>query len=425
MAHASDSSIRVLPERVRNQIAAGEVVERPASVVKELLENALDAGAREVRVDLEEGGVKLVRVVDDGCGMGPQDLELAFVSHATSKLDDVEDLQHIGTLGFRGEALASIGSVSRARILSRRASDAGAWAVEDEGGSIGRVSAAAGPIGTTLEVRDLFYNVPARRAFLKRTATELGRAVDVLQRLVLAQEGVGFVVTHDGGRLLDVEREMDLCARVRRLFGGELAAALVPVAGQEGEVRVSGLVAPPRFSRSDTARQMWFLNGRPLRDRVLVRCLQEAYRGFNDEKRQPVAFLSLSMPPALVDVNVHPTKSEVRFREERRLFPFLLSALREAVARTDMATPGPRWGSRPVRALAGLVARRASRRAGPGGRDPGARGSCGSLERDASSAPDRRSDHRADVRARAPGREDLSGTRAPGRARDRGPARPA
>jgi len=333
-------AIRVLPERVRNQIAAGEVVERPASVVKELCENALDAGARELVVELEEGGAKLVRVTDDGAGMGPEDLALAFVSHATSKLAEVDDLAHIATLGFRGEALASIGSVARARIVTRRAGETSGWSIEDEGGRLGAVVAAGAPLGTSVEVRDLFYNVPARRAFLKRTATELGRSLDVLQRLALAQLGTGFVVKHDGGRVFDLEREMGLAARVRRLFGAELAEALVPVEVEAGEVRLAGLLAPPRFSRSDTSRQMWFLNGRPLKDRVLARCLQEAYRGFNDEKRQPVAFLSLWVPPAAVDVNVHPTKSEVRFRDERRLFPFLLSALRAAVARTDMATPG-------------------------------------------------------------------------------------
>jgi DNA mismatch repair protein MutL len=182
--------------------------------------------------------------------------------------------------------------------------------------------------------------VPARRAFLKRTATELGRCLDVLQRLCLAQVGTGFVVRHDGGRVFDVERDMDLLARVRRLFGAELAGALVPLAAEADGMRVEGLLAPPRFSRSDASRQMWFLNGRPLKDRVLTRCLQEAYRGFDDARRQPVAFLALALAPELVDVNVHPTKSEVRFRDERRLFPFLLGALRAAVARTDMATPG-------------------------------------------------------------------------------------
>ena len=332
--------IRSLPELVINQIAAGEVVERPASVVKELVENALDAGAGEIRVDLEEGGVKLVRVVDDGCGMAPEDLELAFLPHATSKLREVDDLEHIGSLGFRGEALASIGSVSRARILSRPEGVESGWEVLDQGGRIEAVRDAASPRGTTIEIRDLFYNTPARRRFLKRTSTELGRCLDILQRIALAHLGVGFRVTHDSAKVFDVTADMDLRARVRRLFGAELADALVAVSGEDGTTRLSGLVAPPRFSRRDTTRQMWFLNGRPLRDRVLSRVLKEGYRGYLVEGRQPVAFLSVAMDPGLVDVNVHPTKSEVRFREQRRLFGFLVNHLREAVARTDIATTG-------------------------------------------------------------------------------------
>ncbi len=338
----SSPRITELPERIRNQIAAGEVVERPASVVKELVENALDAGATEIRVDLEEGGVRLIRVVDDGEGMGPEDLELAFRSHATSKLREVGDLEHIASLGFRGEALASIGSVSRARILSRVEGAATGHRIEDEGGRIDEVEEAGAPRGTSVEVRDLFYNTPARRRFLKRTSTELGRCLDVLQRLALAHAGVGFVVTHDRARVLDVASSMNLRQRIRRLFGAELAEALVPVGGEDGDTRLAGFVAPPRFARRDTSRQMWFLNGRPLRDKVLVRVLKQAYRGFLVEGRQPVAFLALSMDPGRVDVNVHPTKSEVRFREERRLFGFLVSRLREAVAATDMATPGER-----------------------------------------------------------------------------------
>ena len=329
-----------LPERVRNQIAAGEVVERPASLVRELVENALDAGAREVRVDLEEGGVKLVRVVDDGSGMGAEDLALAFHSHATSKLREVADLDHIASLGFRGEALAAIGAVARARILSRPPDQATGYEVADEGGSIGAVGEAGGPRGTTVEVRDLFYNTPARRRFLKRTATELGRCLDVVQRLIVAHEGVGFAVTHDGKRVFDVEGGMDRRARIRRLFGADLADALVEVGGVDGDRVLAGFVAPPRFARTDTTRQMWFLNGRPLRDRLLIRCLKQAYHGFSVESRQPVAFLSLSMDPGAVDVNVHPTKSEVRFRDQRRLFGFLLATLRRGVAATDMATPG-------------------------------------------------------------------------------------
>ncbi|MCY2960053.1 MAG: DNA mismatch repair endonuclease MutL [Planctomycetota bacterium] len=334
--------IALLSERVKNQIAAGEVVERPASVVKELVENALDAGARSIEVDLEEGGVRLVRVVDDGGGMDRADVELAFVAHATSKLHEVEDLDHIASLGFRGEALASIGAVARCSILSRRSEDATGWRIECEGGALSVALEAGAPGGTRIEVRDLFYNVPARRRFLKQTATEFGRCLDVLQRLCLAHEGVAFRVTHDGKRALDVEASMDLRARVRRLFGADLATELVEVRAADGATRLTGLVAPPRFARGDATRQMWFINGRAVRDKVLLRALKDGYHGFVFDHRQPVAFLALSMDPALVDVNVHPQKSDVRFREERRLFGFLVNSIRAAVSRTDMATPGAR-----------------------------------------------------------------------------------
>lgn len=347
----SSSRIRELPEVLRNQIAAGEVVERPASVVKELVENALDAGAREIRVDLEEGGAKLVRITDDGSGMGSVDLGLAFSPHATSKLHDLADLDHISSLGFRGEALASIGSVARCRLVSRPAGDATGFSVLNEGGRVSAVEEAGAQRGTIVEVRDLFYNTPARRRFLRTPRTELSRILDVLQRLALAQPEVGFTATHDGKRVLEIDAAMDLRGRVRRLFGAELAEALVPLDSTEttrkaalppSGAQLSGLVAPPRFSRRDTSRQMWFLNGRPLKDRVLSRVLKEGYRGFLEDGRQPTAFLHLTLDPAAVDVNVHPTKSEVRFRDERPLFGYLVSVLREAVARTDIATPGDR-----------------------------------------------------------------------------------
>jgi DNA mismatch repair protein MutL len=333
-------TIALLPEQVQNQIAAGEVIERPASVVKELVENALDAGARTVRVDLEEGGAKLVRVVDDGVGMGPEDLVPAFTPHATSKLRDVDDLEHIASLGFRGEALASIGAVARASILSRPRGASTGHRVVNDWGELAPVVEAGGPQGTTIEVSGLFLRLPARRRFMKRPATELGRCLDVLQRLVVAHEGVGFVVTHDGKRVVDVEAGMDRRERVRRLFGADLADALVPVHGVDGDTELTGLVAPPRFGRNDTTRQMWFLNGRPLRDKLLIRVLKDAYRGLAVDIRQPVAFLSLSMDPARVDVNVHPTKAEVRFRDDRRLFGFLVSTLRKGLAQVDLATPG-------------------------------------------------------------------------------------
>ena len=332
--------IALLPEVVRNQIAAGEVIERPASVVKELVENALDAGASEVRVDLEEGGVKLVRVSDNGCGMGAEDLAMAFHAHATSKLQTPEDLDHIASLGFRGEALASMGSVARCTILSRPEEQTTGATVQNVGGKLSEVREAGGAVGTSTEVRDLFFNTPARRRFLKRTSTELSRCLDVVQRAALAHMGVGFVVTHGGKRVFDVEADMDLLARIRRTFGAELAESLVPVEAADGMTHLLGYVAPPRFSRRDTARQMWFLNGRPMRDKVLTRVLRDSYRGFLEEGRQPVAFLQLSIEPAQVDVNVHPAKTEVRLRDSRRLFGFLVHHLREAVRQTDMATPG-------------------------------------------------------------------------------------
>ena len=332
--------IQVLPEVVRNQIAAGEVIERPASVVKELVENSIDAGATRIRIDLEEGGVALVRVTDDGCGMDPSDLALAFEGHATSKLTESADLEHIASLGFRGEALASMGSIARCRILSRQPGQDAGHQVRAEGGQVSPVEPAPGAIGTTIEIRDLFYNTPARRQFLKTTSTEHSRCLDVIQRIALAHDGIGFVTTHGQKRSFDVEPDMDFHGRIRRTFGSELAEALVPVQAEAMGIQLEGFVAPPRFSRRDTARQMWFLNGRMLRDKLLIRVLKDAYHGFLEPGRQPVAFLRLRMDPAKVDVNVHPAKAEVRFRDSRPMFGFLVKALRAAVVETDMATPG-------------------------------------------------------------------------------------
>ena len=355
---ATRTRIALLPEVVRNQIAAGEVIERPASVVKELVENAIDAGARALEIELAEGGMALVRVRDDGGGMPPEDLELAFVPHATSKLRETADLEHIVSLGFRGEALASMGAVARCSIVSRVPDRQLGARIENEGGRITGPADCGAPLGTTVEVRDLFYNTPARRHFLKRAATELARCLDVVQRAALATEGVGFVVLHDGKRVLDVEPDMDLRARIRRVFGSELAAELVEVSAGDDELRVEGFVAPPRFSRRDASRQMFFLNGRSVRDKLLVRAVLDSYRGFLVEGRQPVAFLRLAMDPSSVDVNVHPTKSEVRFRDSRRVIAFLVHHLREAVRTTDMSTPGDR--------MIASAQRREDREAGPG-----------------------------------------------------------
>ena len=316
------------------------MIERPASIVKELIENAIDAGATQVDVELEEGGVRMVRVRDNGCGMGHEDLAMCFLPHSTSKLRTPDDLEHIASLGFRGEALASMGSVARCSVLSRPPGAQLGATIENEGGRITDVRDAGGAEGTTITVRDLFFNTPARRRFLKTTSTELSRCLDVIQRIALAHDGVGFSATHGGKRVFDVSADMDFLGRIRRTFGSELADELVAVEAEDGTTRVEGYVAPPRFSRRDTQRQMWFLNGRPLKDKVLSRVLKEGYRGFLVEGRQPVAFLRLALDPATVDVNVHPAKAEVRFREQRRLFGFLVNALREGVRQTDMSTPG-------------------------------------------------------------------------------------
>ena len=343
----TEPRIAVLSEVVRNQIAAGEVIERPASVVRELLDNAVDAGATRITIDLEEGGMRLVRITDDGIGMGMADLGLAFEAHATSKLRRPEDLDHIASLGFRGEALASMASVARAKIRSRpRGQEIGAE-ITEEGGQRGRITPSGMPEGTIVEVRDLFFNTPARRRFLKREQTELARCMDVIQRAALAHPadesgagGIGFAVNHGGRRAFDVEPGMDLAARIRRVFGAELAEELERVEAEKGSTRVYGYVAPPRFSRRDARRQMWFLNGRPLKDKVLTRVIKDAYRGVLVHGLQPVGFLHLWLDPESVDVNVHPAKSEVRLRDERSLFGFLVNAIREAVMRTNMATPG-------------------------------------------------------------------------------------
>jgi DNA mismatch repair protein MutL len=344
MSSAAERAPRIalLPEHVRNQIAAGEVVERPSSIVKELCENSLDAGARHVRVDLESGGLQLVRVVDDGSGMSRADLELAIVAHATSKLRELADLEHIASLGFRGEALASIASVARLSIVSRPSDDTSGIGHElrAEGGVVTGPLEAGAERGTRIEVRDLFHALPARRAFMKTPAAELARCLDYFQRLALAHDGVGFQLTHDGRRVYDVGADLDLRERVRRTFGAELAEALVPVEAAERGMRLSGYLAPPRLSRRDATRTMWFLNGRALKDKLLARLLKEAFRGFDDSGRTPVCFLRLELDPAEVDVNVHPTKSEVRFREERRVFGFALAALRRTLAAADLSTPG-------------------------------------------------------------------------------------
>jgi DNA mismatch repair protein MutL len=328
-------TIRQLPPGVVNKIAAGEVIERPASVVKELVENSLDAGARRIDVTVEQGGTELIRVVDDGCGVAPEELELALASHATSKIIDADDLFRVATLGFRGEALASIASVSRLTFRSRPAEAPTATELEVVGGVAEPLRPTGGPCGTTVEVRNLFFNTPVRQKFLRTVQTEVGHLTEALCRLALAHPHVHFTLQHGGRRLHDLPPG-DSRQRIASLYGQELAEGLIPIASSEDEIELAGFVANPSHSRPNNRLQFLFLNGRFIRDRSLQHALGEAYRGLLLTGRFPICFLHLSMPPAAVDVNVHPTKLEVRFQDGGKVYSQLLGTLRTKFLSTDL-----------------------------------------------------------------------------------------
>ncbi len=328
--------IRKLDPHLVNQIAAGEVVERPASVVKELLENAIDAQATRIDIAVEEGGRKLICVQDDGVGMEADDLLLAVASHATSKLSTSEDLDRIGTLGFRGEALASIASVSVTTVTTCRPGAVGGHSLTVEGGVIGEVRAAGSAPGTTIEARNLFYNVPARRKFLKTDSTELGHIVEAVARIALAYPQVAIRLTHNGRTVHDLPRAEDARDRVAAFFGRHLAESLIAIASDTPVGRLWGLVAPPQESRASTKMQYLFINGRFVRDRSLLHAVGEAYRGLVEVNRQPVVFLYLTVPPEDIDVNVHPTKIEVRLRNGQQLYREVLASLRHRFLTTDL-----------------------------------------------------------------------------------------
>ncbi|MHC4715450.1 MAG: DNA mismatch repair endonuclease MutL [Planctomycetota bacterium] len=331
--------IRVLPTHLVNKIAAGEVIERPASIVKELVENAIDAGATAIDITVEDGGRKLISVRDNGTGMGAEDLALAFASHATSKIAGDEDLFDIRTMGFRGEALASIAAVSHARIVSRpRGSDAaGGHEIRAEGETIHPVRPASTPAGTTVTVRDLFFNTPARRKFMRTASTEFGHVSEQLARLALPHPRIGFTLTHNKRQTNDLPATEDLRQRTAGLFGAELAESLVELAASERGLGIAGLIGPPSTTRASGRWQYFFLNGRYVRDRMLSHALREAYRGLVEASRYPVAMVFLAVEPAEVDVNVHPAKIEVRFRQSQLVHSQLLGALRDTLNRSQHA----------------------------------------------------------------------------------------
>jgi DNA mismatch repair protein MutL len=328
--------IHVLSQSLINKIAAGEVIERPASVVKELMENAVDAGATRIDVAVAGGGVDLVRVADNGCGIEADQLPLAVASHATSKIEEADDLFRVGTLGFRGEALASIAEISRLVIRSRTAETSGGWQVEVSGGQSQGVAPCGCPVGTTVEVHNLFFNTPVRRKFLRSTQTELGHVSEAFTRIALAAPETHFTLQHNERTLFDLSASTGWLERIATFFGRDLADNLVWVESSDGSVRLSGYVALPTHSRSNNRMQYLFLNRRHIRDRSLQHALGEAYRGLLLTGRFPVAFLALELPADLVDVNVHPTKLEVRFQDGGRVYSQLLSTLRTKFLSTNL-----------------------------------------------------------------------------------------
>jgi DNA mismatch repair protein MutL len=331
-------SIHILSQSLINKIAAGEVIERPGSVVKELMENAVDAGATRIDVSVNQGGLEMIRVVDNGCGIACGELPLAVASHATSKLAHEDDLFHVGTLGFRGEALASIAEISRTVLRSRTADEAGGVELEVVGGKAGEITPCGCPIGTAVEVYNLFFNTPVRRKFLRTTQTEFGHVAEAFTRIALATPQVHFTLKHNDKQIFELAAVDGPLERIARFFGRDLADALIWVEGIDGEVKLCGYVAHPSQSRSHNRMQYFFLNGRYIRDRSLQHALGEAYRGLLLTGRYPIAFFTLHMPPDLVDVNVHPTKLEVRFQDSGRLYSQLLSTLRSKFLTTDLNT---------------------------------------------------------------------------------------
>ncbi|TNE81231.1 MAG: DNA mismatch repair endonuclease MutL, partial [Gammaproteobacteria bacterium] len=330
------SKIHLLSPRLANQIAAGEVVERPASVIKELLENSLDSGASRIEIDVENGGIKLMRVRDNGCGIGEQDLPLALSRHATSKIEQLDDLEAVATLGFRGEALASISSVARLAIATNENDSGPGWKAEAEGRDMAvNLAPVAHPRGTTVEVRDLFFNTPARRKFLRTESTEYKRIDEVLRKLALSHFSVDFTLRNNGkvvhqfraaGSQLEQER------RVAAICGPSFMENALYVDVEAAGLRLWGWVGLPTFTRSQADLQHFYVNGRSIRDKLVTHAVRQAYQDVMYHGRHPAFVLYLELNPADVDVNVHPTKHEVRFRDSRTVHDFLFRSLHRAVA---------------------------------------------------------------------------------------------
>ena len=354
------SSIHLLPDLLINQIAAGEVIERPASALKELLENSLDAGATEISVQLEGGGIKLLRVRDNGGGIAPEQLPLALMRHATSKIASLDDLQRVASMGFRGEALASMAAVAQVTLTSRNADASHAWKIEAANGTQSEAAPAAHAHGTSVEMRELYFNTPARRKFLKSENTEFAWCEETFKRIALSRPDVAFSLQHNGKSVwqfpatthsprpqagapktgnplsskLDVELTQGLGERVATILDTEFSHHAVTVERQVANLHLYGIAALPAYSRSTRNEQYFFVNGRFVRDKVLMHAVRQAYQDILHHQRHPAFVLFLDMPPEQVDVNVHPAKSEVRFRESQGIHQFVFHALQDALSAT-------------------------------------------------------------------------------------------
>jgi DNA mismatch repair protein MutL len=365
------SSIQLLPELLINQIAAGEVIERPAAALKELLENSLDAGATDISVQLDNGGIKLLRVRDNGRGIARDELPLALMRHATSKIASLDDLQSVASMGFRGEALASMAAVAQLTLSSRMKDDAHGWQVEALDGNISEPAPANQPLGTTVEIRELYFNTPARRKFLKTEATEFAHCEEAFKRIALSRPDVGFSLQHNGRTVWQLttglrseERGLEdggwimnaALKRVAALLGDEFGRAAVAVSRSAANLTLHGLAALPAYSRGNRDAQYFFVNGRFVRDKVASHALRQAYQDILHHQRHPAFVLFLELPPEQVDVNVHPAKSEVRFRESQGIHQFIFHTLQQALATPDqLAAPVlPDTHTRPYSAPAQL-----------------------------------------------------------------------
>jgi len=340
--------IHQLPELLINQIAAGEVVERPSSVVKELIENSLDAGAQSIQVALEQGGKRLVRVIDDGCGIPVEELPLALARHATSKINSLAELEEVATMGFRGEALPSMSSVSRMSITSRTAEAEHAWQVETANGEIEAAVPATGAPGTQVELRDLFYNVPARRKFMRTDQTEFKHVDQLLKRFALARPDVGFQLQHNNRMVRQfpqVRTDEDMLSRLEAVIGPEFLEHALSIDEQRGSFGLRGWVAEPRYNRPQADRQFFFVNGRVIRDRLVAHAIRQSFRDVLFHGRHPAFVLFLELPHSGVDVNVHPQKHEVRFRDSRAVHDFIFSTLNRSLASAGVGGGALRPGS--------------------------------------------------------------------------------